>query len=256
MAAKFGTIEKFIERCREIHGDKYDYSKAVYVDYRTPLCIICPIHGEFWQSPNKHLSKKRGCFKCATFKNSQALKKPLEQWIEEANKVHNGKYDYSKVEYDNAHSKICIICPEHGEFWQKANDHLNGHGCSLCQESRLEVETEGLLQENQINYEKQKKFDWLGKQSLDFFLPYYNVVIECQGLQHFEPIEHFGGEEEFKKVLERDKRKNKLCEEHNIKIYYYSVNHKDIITENFYNEDNYYKDINKIIKKIIDNKYE
>ena len=55
------TLENFIEKAKKIHGDKYDYSKVEYVNNRTKVCIICPEHGEFWQSPNKHLHTKYGC---------------------------------------------------------------------------------------------------------------------------------------------------------------------------------------------------
>ena len=65
-------------------------------------------------------------------------------------------------------------------------------------------------------------FPWLDKQHLDFYLPEYNIAIECQGEQHFKPIKHFGGDEELKLVSIRDKRKRKLCNKHNIKIVYYT----------------------------------
>ena len=53
-------------------------------------------------------------------------------FIEKAKKVHIDKYDYSKVEYINSQTKVCIICPKHGEFWQKPNGHLQGRGCPIC----------------------------------------------------------------------------------------------------------------------------
>ena len=57
--------EIFIEKARKIHGDKYDYSKAVvYLNAETKICIICPKHGEFWQTQDTHLKKKRGCPQC------------------------------------------------------------------------------------------------------------------------------------------------------------------------------------------------
>lgn len=43
--------------------------------------------------------------------------KDINTFIKEASEVHNNKYDYSKVNYYNAHKEVCIICPEHGEFW-------------------------------------------------------------------------------------------------------------------------------------------
>lgn len=57
------TQEDFIRRAREVHGDKYDYSKATYINNRAKVCVICPIHGEFWQTAYSHLNKN-GCPKC------------------------------------------------------------------------------------------------------------------------------------------------------------------------------------------------
>jgi hypothetical protein len=56
----------------------------------------------------------------------------LERFINKAKKVHGDKYDYSKVEYVNSQTKVCIICPEHGEFWQEPSAHIRGHECPLC----------------------------------------------------------------------------------------------------------------------------
>ena len=120
------TTEEFIRRAKEVHGDKYDYSKVEYINNSTKVCIICPEHGEFWQTPIGHLSSK-GCAKCA--RNIQLT---TEDFIKKANERHNNKYDYSKVEYVNTHTKVCIICPEHGEFWQTPANHLKGFGCNVC----------------------------------------------------------------------------------------------------------------------------
>ena len=118
--------EEFILRARELHGWKYDYSKVVYVNSKTPVCIICPEHGEFWQTPSMHLLGQ-GCKKC--YGNS---KKDTEEFVKKAKEIHGDKYNYSKVEYNGNKNKICIICPEHGEFWQTPNNHLNGCGCKKC----------------------------------------------------------------------------------------------------------------------------
>ena len=114
-----------------------------------------------------------------------------EEFIKRAREVHGDKYDYSKVEYVNSRTKICIICPKHGEFWQLPTGHLDGYGCPFCNERNLEKETREFLTKQNINFEFQKHFDWLGRQSLDFYLPDYNIAIECQGSQHFEPNEFF-----------------------------------------------------------------
>lgn len=245
MANTCKTTEYFIERAKGIHKNKYDYSKSEYVDYRTPLTIICPIHGEFQQSPNKHLSKKRGCPKCAKLKSSQLKTKTKEQFILEANAIHNGKYDYSETNYTKAQEKVEIICPIHGKFNQKATDHLQGHGCPKCNQSKLEKELKDILDKENIEYIQQYKL-LNSKQSYDFYLPKYNIAIECQGEQHFKPIEYFGGQKEFEIILERDKKKFENSLIYNIKIYYYiKYNILNNIINNNYNIYN----INNILYK-------
>ena len=208
--------EDFIKRANEIHNGKYNYDKVDYKGANTKVYIVCPEHGKFWQTPNGHL-QGHGCHKCGG--NYSPTK---EEWIAYAHEVHNSKYDYSKVEYVNSKTKVCIICKEHGKFWQTPSSHAQGVGCPKCNSSKLEGIIRKSFTESGITFNEQYRSKWLGKQSLDFYLPDYNIGIECQGLQHFEPVEHFGGEDGFKQTLERDKRKFKKCQKHRIKILYYS----------------------------------
>ena len=218
------TTEKFVEKARKVHGDKYDYSKVEYKNAHTKVCIICPIHGEFWQIPNDHLNGS-GCQKCKINKIISIKKMDGKKFIEKARKVHGDKYDYSKVEYINSKTKVCIICPEHGEFWQKPNYHINNKsGCPSCSQSHLENDTYSFLKNKEIIFEQQKKFNWLGLMRLDFYLPEYNIAIECQGMQHYQPIEFFGGKKAYNDLIRRDKLKKQLCEEHNIKMIYVDNN--------------------------------
>ena len=212
--------EDFIKKACKIHGDKYDYSKVEYVNARTKVCIICPDHGEFWQTPDVH-TQGYGCPKCGG-----VYVPTTEEWITSARKVHGNNYNYSKVHYVNCMSKVCIICPEHGEFEQAPYAHLNGNGCPKCNLSHLERSVMNYLNEVGITYEYQKRFNWLGLQSLDFYLLDYNMGIECQGRQHFFPVDFAGkGVEwacnEFDKLIDRDKRKKSLCEKHGIKLLYF-----------------------------------
>ena len=212
------TTEQFILEAKEIHGDKYDYSKVEYVNANTKVCIICPIHGEFMQSPHKHINGKRGCSKC-----NGGVKSDLKTFIKLSKEIHDNKYDYSKVKYINANTKVCIICPMHGEFFQTPHNHINGRcGCPKCRQSKMESEIICFLTDNNIKFEYQKKFKWLGRLSLDFYLPEYNIAIECQGEQHFEPIKHFGGENKFNKTKERDNKKIKLCEDYGLSLLHYT----------------------------------
>jgi hypothetical protein len=127
------TTEKFIERAKNIHGDRYNYSKSEYVSAKDKLIIICSIHGEFEQTPNDHIYQKSGCRECAKLICKDSKRKTKDQFVIEANQVHNNKYDYSKTKYVNAHTKVVIICPEHGEFEKRPLDHIKGkQGCVKC----------------------------------------------------------------------------------------------------------------------------
>lgn len=120
------TTEEFIRRAREVHGDRYDYSMANYTNAKTKLIIVCKIHGEFMKIPSDHMMGS-GCPKC-----SGRYTRTLEEFINQANEVHGYKYDYSEVNYLNSHTKISIICKEHGKFSQVAISHLSGTGCAKC----------------------------------------------------------------------------------------------------------------------------
>ena len=146
----------FIQKSQELYGDKYDYSKVEYVNNRTPITIICPEHGEFTVTPLVHLHMNCGCKKCMQLKQAELhvqreieketerLQRKIERekkqntlitkydFIKKAQKVHGNRYDYSKVEYVDKTTKVCIICPIHGEFWQVPINHINGSNCPKC----------------------------------------------------------------------------------------------------------------------------
>ena len=153
-----------------------------------------------------------------------------EKFIERAKKLHGDKYDYSKVEYIDFHTKVCIICPIHGEFWQMPATHLkidrNGCGCPKCAHavSKLEEEVNNRLTEEGIKFRKEYINEKIfGKMRGDFFIKSYNVMIECQGKQHFMESnsfhESYGGS--LSGQIERDYNFNKCCKDANIKLLYY-----------------------------------
>lgn len=125
------TTEEFIKKAREVHGDKYDYSKVEFVNSKEKVTIICLEHGEFKQTPQKHLSGQ-GCIKCHRVSIAKRYSLGTEKFIEKATAIHNGFYDYSMVEYVNSHTHVQIICPIHGAFPQDPASHLRGHGCPFC----------------------------------------------------------------------------------------------------------------------------
>ncbi|MDE6285317.1 MAG: endonuclease domain-containing protein [Bacilli bacterium] len=239
---------KFIEKAKQVHGDKYDYSKIEYKNYETKVCIICPEHGEFWQTPNSHLNGN-SCPKCAIEINVSRKRTTLKEFITKAIKIHGDEYDYSKVVYANAHEKVCIVCPKHGEFWQSPNMHLSQkQRCPKCRQSYLENEIEKLLIENNIKFNPQWKNDMIGKKSVDFYLPEYNIAIECQGGQHFKPVDYFGGKEKFEQIKKRDEEKYKQLTSANIDVLYYT--NVENIPKEFTEKHKYYTSLDEIFKKI------
>ena len=203
--------EEFIEKAKKIHGNKYDYSKVEYVNNRTKVCIICPIHGGFWQIPDSHLSGKE-CKLCGTHVAKMKNRMKQHEFIEKATIAHNGKYDYSEVKYENTDTKVKIICPEHGEFWQTPHHHLNGIGCPKCGANNIsENKLFTILKENFKDAIQQYSPPFLKenghKQFIDIFIPSKNVGIEYQGRQHFTAISKFGGKKEFELTKQRDEKK-------------------------------------------------
>lgn len=118
--------EEFIILTKEIHGNKYDYSQVIYTKKNSKIDIICRKHGMFKQSPKLHL-RNQGCPKCA--KNT---KKTTSQFIKQANRLHENRYIYTSVDYENDKTNVNIECKLHGIFQQRPNNHLSGAGCPLC----------------------------------------------------------------------------------------------------------------------------
>lgn len=121
------TTAEFIEDAKKIHGDRYDYSKIEYVNNKTKVCIICPIHGEFWQAPQNHVTKKQGCPSCGSHNFVDT-----NIFIEKIRQIHGDRYNYSKVEYVDYKTKVTITCPAHGDFMQTPSLLMKGYGCPKC----------------------------------------------------------------------------------------------------------------------------
>lgn len=122
--------QKLIADHKKRYGDFYDYSKTVFVNNNTYMTVICPIHGEFKQLPSNFT--RYGCSKCGMERQIKARTGTKEDFIARSTKIHNGYYDYSKVEYVNAKTDVTIICPVHGPFKQTPDIHVHGGGCKRC----------------------------------------------------------------------------------------------------------------------------
>jgi ssDNA-binding Zn-finger/Zn-ribbon topoisomerase 1 len=126
------STDDFVKQAKEVHPDKnYGYEKVEYVNAFTKVVIVCPLHGDFSQSPDKHL-QGNGCNDCGRISTIEKNRLTIDEFIERSNVLHNNFYDYEKVVYVNNRTDIIIICPKHGDFKQTPNIHLDGKGCNEC----------------------------------------------------------------------------------------------------------------------------
>ncbi|EKD89569.1 MAG: hypothetical protein ACD_33C00045G0036, partial [uncultured bacterium] len=187
------NTQEFITKAIKIHGNKFDYSKSVYINAYTNIIIICPIHGEFEQKPDNHLQSK-GCSKCSLeeFIINHPTRLTQEEFIIRAKQIHGDKFDYSKVVYINGWTKIIIVCPIHGDFLQTPNDHLQGSGCPICKSSKGELAILEILKKHGIKFTRQYQIPEIAHNLYyDFYLPDYNLLIEFHGIQHYEYVSFF-----------------------------------------------------------------
>lgn len=171
------TNQDFIDEANLKHNFKYDYSKTNFTKTTEKIIVICKDHGEFEQIANSHLVGN-GCFYCAIKGTSSCT----EEFIKKAEVIHNFKYDYSNVVYTNSITKVNIVCPKHGKFFQKPNAHLNGSGCPNCYGHISKPETAWLdflnIQKENRNFRIEHNNK---KYFVDGFEPLTNTVYEFNG---------------------------------------------------------------------------
>lgn len=120
------TTEGFIANARATHGDRYDYSRVQLARYGSPVEILCPEHGTFWQVAKAHVAG-HGCPKCGG-----VGRVTRDDFIARSREAHGDRYDYDQVEIANGKTPVTIICPDHGSFLQAPVSHMGGQGCSVC----------------------------------------------------------------------------------------------------------------------------
>lgn len=190
----------------------------------------------------KILEEKFECSECEKYTQESVLDKFRE--------VHGDKYDYSLVNFKSIREKVEIICKKHGSFLQEPFSHYQNQGCPKCKSSKGEERIMKYLIGNKIQYEYQKKFEGLKNQNylpIDFYLPDYNLCIEYDGKQHFEPVEAWGGLESFEILKENDSKKDYFCQSVGInllRIAYYDFDNIESIVGEY---------LLKLPKKLISN---
>lgn len=221
------SFEEFKLKANKIYEGKYNYSLANYKNTKIKIKIICPIHGEFYQTPYNHLLKttnNSGCRKCGIINRSKNKTLNTKIFIEKSKQIHHDKYDYSLVNYINAKTKVKIICYKHGIFQQTPDKHLAGQNCPICKISKGEQLIQKFLLLNNIKFIPQYKFnECKNKKQLpfDFYLPDHNICIEFQGEQHYKPFwksSQKNSEEILNRVKINDQIKRQYCIKNNIQL--------------------------------------
>jgi hypothetical protein len=216
--SQWHTQELFIEKANKKHNNFYDYSKAVYKGDESKVEIICPIHGSFFQKVTTHL-QGAGCATC--FRKS--VTHTVEMFIEKANKKHNNFYDYSRTIYVRNKDKLEVICPIHGSFWQRADQHLGGKGCPNCRSSKGEKLVSSWLTSNNLEFKREYTFEDCvdkGKLPFDFcvFIENKRILIEYDGAHHYIPVDFYGGEKHLEYTKRHDDIKNEYVKNNNIPL--------------------------------------
>lgn len=205
------TKETFIKRAREIHGDFYDYSKIEFKGIHDKIIIGCPVHGEFIQKAANHINLKNGCPKC-----KGGVSYDNNDFVELAKSLHNDKFDYSKVDYKKAHSKIIIKCSVHGEFEQMPYVHLTSkYACPSCvaelTRSQGEEEIKSFIEQYFTGEIKQGDRNILYYREIDIYLPAIKLGIEYHGM-YWHTEEVVGEKRHFAKANMADKKGIKLIQ--------------------------------------------
>ena len=155
MSTKKLNQDTFLRRCREIHNDKFDYTKAEYINSSTKIIVTCRACNNEWTVlPGNHIGqRKSGCPQCKKIKHQKRMTDSIlssSEFLSRSILIHGNKFDYSKTQYINSNTKIKIVCPVHGEFKQWPQDHMNGTGCSMCSGVKKKTTAEFISQANKI----------------------------------------------------------------------------------------------------------
>ena len=134
----YDSRERFIEKARNRHGDRYDYSKVVYKSSYDYVCITCPKHGDFMQKPNTHLNGC-GCPKCYNERRSEINRKDFSLFLGQMCEKYGNRYDFSDYEYINSHKKGSVKCDRHGIFFRSPSELLMGKHCPHCMKEERKI---------------------------------------------------------------------------------------------------------------------
>ena len=183
-------LEAALTPARKPHGGKFEYDMTTYENSRKPMRIICPKHGEFWASMNKHKYSKHGCSKCGqeklvekTINSRKGSDVVIPKFIER----FGDRYDFSKAAFEKSSDIFTVICREHGEFQTTATRlGVATVGCPVC--ARLVANKNTMLSLDKVHAKLHKKHgdkytfgNIVRKQGSDRKVRYINVTCPTHG---------------------------------------------------------------------------
>ncbi len=185
------TNGQFLTKARNKHGTRFDYTKTKYIHSQKEMVITCKLHGDFTQVAANHLRSRHGCPVCAKQSGASAKTKTKAQFLKNANKKHNNKYDYSKVDYTGSDKLVVITCPEHGDFQRTPNNHIfGGYGCNNCA-GVLDYDTNSFI-ERAKNAHGADKYDY-SQSVYKSARGKVKIVCSTHGVFHQSATEHLKG---------------------------------------------------------------
>ena len=189
-ASRISRAEKWLAKCREAHGDYYDYSKSHYINARSKVVIFCPKHGAFEQEPRHHQSGF-GCNSCGAERANAPRVTSQAEFLRRARAIHGNRYDYSKSVFKHG-ERVVIGCPVHGEVEVFATNHVGEQaaGCSQCA-GNVQKTTEDFIAEARAVHDD--RYDY---SKVRYSGATDKVVIGCLDHGDFEqaPTMHTGGQ--------------------------------------------------------------
>ena len=171
----------WLKKFKDVHGDKFNYSKSLFKGTNDEILIICDKKHEFEQSPSKH-SAGRGCPHCAG-----NIKYNLEDILLKFKAAHGDTYKYDKVKFESIHENIKIYCSTHGYFEQTPVSHYNGAGCPNCSKNSEVTQSEWIIRFKSIHGDKYVYDKFI------YNTIHEKVIIECKIHGDFEqsPSQHY-----------------------------------------------------------------
>ena len=180
-------------------------------------CLKC---GTIYNRSVKSILEDDRCLCC---ERKIVVKKTNEQFLQEVKQKYSDEYIILD-KYEDAYKKIKIKHCNCGKIFEiRPHDFLTKQRvCPICKESKGEQKIRKILEDNKINFISQYRLEEFKRAPYDFYLIDFNILIEYQGIQHFQPVKHFGGEQSFNRQVEIDHLKKQIAESNNVEVIYIS----------------------------------